>query len=343
MSKLVVVVGITGNQGGSVADAFLSDSSWRIRAITRDPSKPSAKEWASRGVELVQGDMDDVASLTKAFTGATAIFAMTDYWFPLSDPKVRAEAEQKGMPPNQLCAELETQRAKNLARAAAAPEVQKTLERYVYSSLPHCSLLSGGKYTKIWHFDSKAVAEKWIREDPEMQKAGLSAKASFVHVGLYTDNWTRSTLEICKAKEGDGYYHLDITDGRAKQPFVWTRRDTGPLVKKLVEDLQPGTRLVAMSESATYREFMAKWAKVGGKTLAGDGGIKQLSEEEYRDALPGDEHIKEHLTQCWQWARDFGYNGGDKDSVFPEDVGMAETMTSLEDYFKQEDWSTFEG
>ncbi|KAG9189199.1 hypothetical protein G6011_06067 [Alternaria panax] len=67
--------------------------------------------------------MDNVASLTKAFTGATAIFAMADYWFPLSDPKVRAEAEQKGIPPNELCAELEAQRAKNLARAAAAPEL----------------------------------------------------------------------------------------------------------------------------------------------------------------------------------------------------------------------------
>jgi hypothetical protein len=92
--------------------------------------------------------------------------AMTDYWFPLSDPQVRAEAEQKGMIPDQLCAKLETQRAKNLARAAAVPEVQKTLQRYVYSSLPHVSKLSNGKYIKMWHFASKALAEKWIREDP---------------------------------------------------------------------------------------------------------------------------------------------------------------------------------
>jgi uncharacterized protein YbjT (DUF2867 family) len=70
MSKLLVVVGITGNQGGSVADAFLTDKNWRIRAITRDPSKPSAQEWASRGVEVVRADMDDIDSLTAAFTGA---------------------------------------------------------------------------------------------------------------------------------------------------------------------------------------------------------------------------------------------------------------------------------
>jgi hypothetical protein len=73
-----VIVGITGNQGASVANAFLSDSNRRIRATTRDPSKPSAQEWASKGIELVQGDMDDVVSLEISFVGATAIFAMTD-------------------------------------------------------------------------------------------------------------------------------------------------------------------------------------------------------------------------------------------------------------------------
>ncbi|KAG6364490.1 hypothetical protein INS49_006091 [Diaporthe citri] len=79
MSRLVVVVGITGNQGGSVADTFLADTNWRVRAITRDPFKPVAQEWTAPGVELVAADQDDVDSLTKAFTGAHAIFAMTDY------------------------------------------------------------------------------------------------------------------------------------------------------------------------------------------------------------------------------------------------------------------------
>lgn len=114
MSKLVVVVGITGNQGGSVADTFLTDNNWRVRAITRHPSKPAAQEWKSRGVELVAADQDDVDSLTKAFTGAHAIFAMTDYWAPLSDPKLRATAAKRGITAEQQCGELETQRGKSL-------------------------------------------------------------------------------------------------------------------------------------------------------------------------------------------------------------------------------------
>lgn len=47
--------------------------------------------------------------------------------------------------------------------AAAGPEVQKTLERFVYSSLPDATKLSGGKYTRVWHFDSKSAVADFIR------------------------------------------------------------------------------------------------------------------------------------------------------------------------------------
>jgi uncharacterized protein YbjT (DUF2867 family) len=87
MSKLIVITGIKSNQGSSVANTFLANPTWRTRAITRDPSKSFVEEWASRGVELVRGNMDDVDSLTTAFIGAYAIFAMTDYWVPLGEPR----------------------------------------------------------------------------------------------------------------------------------------------------------------------------------------------------------------------------------------------------------------
>jgi hypothetical protein len=123
-------------------------------------------------------------------------------------------------------------------------------------------------------------------------------------------NWTRYGLEIIKAQDMDGYHHIDLNDCRGAQPSVWTRRDTGPLVKELIEDLQPGTRLAAVTQKATYREFMVTWDKVGSKKLAGDGGIKQVSEEDYMNMIPGDEHIKEHVLECWNFSRDFSFTVG---------------------------------
>lgn len=57
MSKLITVFGATGNQGGSVIKAILNDAvlskEFKIRAITRDVTKPSAQALAAKGIEVV--------------------------------------------------------------------------------------------------------------------------------------------------------------------------------------------------------------------------------------------------------------------------------------------------
>jgi len=207
-----------------------------------------------------------------------------------------------------------------MAIAASSPEVMKTLERFVWSSLPDVTKLSGGKYTKVWHFDSKAEVERFIREDGGMVESGLATSASFVHVGLYVDNWRRSGAEIQKDERTGGYVHLSMEDGKKKLPFVWAGRDTGVIVKKLVEDVEPGVRVLAVSQEASYREYMATWAKVLGKVLGGDEGIKRVSEKEFREMLPPDEDIRDHLMETWKYFEEFGYDGGDEKMLYPKDV-----------------------
>ena len=57
MSKILTVFGATGVQGGSVIRAVLADSTltqtFRIRAVTRDVSKPSAQALTQKGIEVV--------------------------------------------------------------------------------------------------------------------------------------------------------------------------------------------------------------------------------------------------------------------------------------------------
>lgn len=64
MSKLIAVLGATGQQGGSVAQACLK-AGWAVRAITRDVNK--GKKLAEQGAEIVAANLDDEASLVKAF------------------------------------------------------------------------------------------------------------------------------------------------------------------------------------------------------------------------------------------------------------------------------------
>lgn len=76
-APLVVIIGITGNQGGSVARALIqSTKPYRIVGLTRDPSKPAAHVFAEKGVELrgvdiAVGNKDGVI---KAFEGAEILY-----------------------------------------------------------------------------------------------------------------------------------------------------------------------------------------------------------------------------------------------------------------------------
>jgi uncharacterized protein YbjT (DUF2867 family) len=63
---MILLTGITGNIGGATARALL-DKGVKFRALVRDPGKAAA--WAEKGVELVQGDIEDAAAVKRALAG----------------------------------------------------------------------------------------------------------------------------------------------------------------------------------------------------------------------------------------------------------------------------------
>jgi nucleoside-diphosphate-sugar epimerase len=64
----ILVAGATGRQGGSVVRHLL-ERQLTVRALVRDPQSGRAKALAGQGIEIAQGDMDDLASLQKAMAG----------------------------------------------------------------------------------------------------------------------------------------------------------------------------------------------------------------------------------------------------------------------------------
>lgn len=58
VNKTVVVLGATGQQGGSVAAALRADG-WAVRAVVRDPSGHRARSLSAIGVETFRGDLGD--------------------------------------------------------------------------------------------------------------------------------------------------------------------------------------------------------------------------------------------------------------------------------------------
>jgi uncharacterized protein YbjT (DUF2867 family) len=63
---MILLTGITGKTGAAVATALLKRDA-RIRAIVRDSAK--AAKWADQGVEIVEGDLNNSASVEAAMEG----------------------------------------------------------------------------------------------------------------------------------------------------------------------------------------------------------------------------------------------------------------------------------
>jgi uncharacterized protein YbjT (DUF2867 family) len=132
--KTILVSGATGKQGGGVVKHLLKGQR-RIRALTRNPGSPAAQELSRRGVDVVQGDMDDLESLKRAMNGVYGVYSVQDFW---------ASGARR-----------EVQQGKNLADAAKKAGV----EHFVYSSVGGAERNSG-----IDHWESKWEIEKHIRK-----------------------------------------------------------------------------------------------------------------------------------------------------------------------------------
>lgn len=178
---------------------------WRIRGITRSLGSEKTKAWAAKGVEIVQGDQNNTETLKEAFSGANAIFSVTDYGASYAkvteDEASQAKVAAAGKTINDYAADLEISQGIDVATAASDPKVLGTLEHFVLSTLTGIKTVSGGKYAHPSQFDSKASIEKHIREQiPE-----LSKRMSTVNMGTYQENWRDLPL-FGPLREQDGTF-----------------------------------------------------------------------------------------------------------------------------------------
>src|ERR1700750_1407258 len=74
-ARTILITGVTGNQGGAVAQA-LHGAGVHLRGLTRKPDSQRADTLARQGIEIVKGDLDDEATLRRALAGAWGVFGV---------------------------------------------------------------------------------------------------------------------------------------------------------------------------------------------------------------------------------------------------------------------------
>src|SRR2546429_5388371 len=134
-TKTILVAGATGLQGGTVARSLLKRGH-RVIGLTRSASK--LKGLAAAGIEGVQGDLTQRASLTPLVRNVDGVFVVTTPFEP--DFSVHPEKEV-----------LQGTTAIDAAKAASV--------RHVVLS----SVASADRNTGIPHFESKAKVEQYVR------------------------------------------------------------------------------------------------------------------------------------------------------------------------------------
>jgi len=131
--RIILITGITGHQGGAVAQA-LRGTGFRVRGLTRKPDSERAAALARDGVEIVKGDLNDDEALRGALAEAWGVFGVqTPY--------------ERGV-------EQEVEQGQRLATRAREGGV----EHFVYTSVG-----SADKRTGVPHFDSKWRIEETVR------------------------------------------------------------------------------------------------------------------------------------------------------------------------------------
>lgn len=293
-----------------MANTFLDFPEWRVRGITRNPSSERAQALSAKGVEIVQADFNNKESLYPAFEGATAIFSNTDFFANLQTA-MESDVLSSGRTANEHAFDLEVIQGVNIAEAAASPTVIKTLERFVLSSLSEARKWSGGKYTSLWHFDSKAKMIQVIQE----RFPQLAERMSTLQIGHYVENWKKFS-KMAPQKQPDGSYLIERPFGLGlKLPFIVAHRDTGAFVKALIE-LPPGKDLLGESESMAWPEWMELW----GGILGVKAGVKQISKEEFFDGVPT--AVKDELWDNYTYCEEFGHTGGDPNVLKPAEMSF---------------------
>ncbi|KAJ5689729.1 hypothetical protein N7462_004121 [Penicillium macrosclerotiorum] len=323
MSNLIVVVGLTGKQGGSVANVFLNENGWRVRGITRDASK--ATDWQAKGVEVVEANLDDKASLVKAFEGAYAIFGTTDFWGPVFNPATRLKLAE-GQQINEYAFHYEQQQAINIAEAAAETA---GLQRFISSALCNAKHWTQGRLPHVYHFDSKALAVEHIKANlPD-----LAAKMSVVQIGSYMTNWGTG---IIPRKQPDGTWRLAMVGkGDTPIPQLLAGQDTGFLVRALLQ-VAPGKNLLGTCKMLTWKEYLKVWCETQQVPY---GGYDELSIEQFVKFMPVEPVIALEFAEMFALADNPGYDGGDPSIVLPEDLGVPCPTTSWETWCRQTDFS----
>ena len=272
--RTILVCGATGKQGGSVVDALLRYSKYKVRIISRDISKNSVKFLKNRGVEVYKGDYSDKKSVQKAIKGCYGVFMVTNFW--------------------------ETCNAKDeIKHGIILTNAMKKykIEHCVWSCLEDTRDVLGdavkniGEF-KVPHFDGKSIISQYMKTE--------KIPVTYLYTSFYWENF----LDIMKpVKNDENEYEITIPMENKKLGGVCID-DIGKMAaniflkgKELI-----GKDIGVVGEYLTINEITDTLTKYSGKKYV----YKPLSNKEYRELVfPGADDLANMFIYYTKYEEEF--------------------------------------
>ena len=179
------------------------------------------------------------------------------------------------------------------------------MQHLIWSSLLDVNKLTSGKFPKVYHFDSKAAVETYIRE--------LGIPATFYLPGFYMSN----APSYLRPSPPDNAYTLYLPiPPDTPIPMFAAEDDTGKFVKAVLKNREAllGKRIYAATAYYTPNDFIAAFKKAfpeTGKTAK----FVEVSKEQYMSALAGagmPPKAQEEMAENMMFMADTGYFGGER-------------------------------
>jgi hypothetical protein len=333
MLQTIAVIGATGIQGGSVVATLIKEGNYNVRGITRDMSSLKAQYLSSIGVELVVADLNDEASLIKAFEvsnpllttssinhfqGVAAIYAVTDFFEPFStNGPIKA-------------IEIEYAQGLNIVNAAIK---SRTLKHFIWSTLANGSALSGGEF-KIPHFEAKNKVDAYIKNN-----ASLLGRTTFLWNTYYASNFTFPMFTPNLLQTSGKYIWIQCTPPSTAISLLGDQNsNVGPFVSAILAQPQKtlGRFVKASTETLTNGEVLQVWERATGKSAV----YVQSTLEEFNTLWPMWGLEMGEMLKMWEALGASSWGG--EEVLTKEDLGIT-GLVGLEEAFGKMDWNAILG
>lgn len=191
------------------------------------------------------------------------------------------------------------------------------LEIYIYSAFTSINAASGGKYTRALHWESKAAAVAFIEKElPELAK-----KSSFIYIGGYYNN----LFLLPQLNPENGKYSL-VLPASAELHFgiIDAAESTGYYVRALVEEEEPGTKLLAYDDDVSIAQALEIWSKVSGT----EADFVQMDMQTMHELFG----VPLGYLEAAAFVADFGYTAGIEGVITPDQLKTKVKRPSYEEY-----------